>query len=176
MDIITIKKEIDPINFFDWGMECQDFNTNSLQVIGVSPITGISIAWKTVKPKFTLQYNSENSGQICGAGEYKLKMTNSHIQSLIQDAFKMQKLIQTIHFIRFINFNGQALEIERYIINNCIVSEYKFDYHVLTAMEEFSIVIIGNGDEQYRKVVRENGIVQGNIVTASYNVLRGVIK
>lgn len=177
MEIISIiNGNKDTINFFDWGIQCENFNTNSLQVPGVSPIIGFSMSWKTIKPKLTLQYNSENSGQIYGVGEYSLKMHNSHIQPLIQDAFKMQNMLAEVNFIKFINYNGQALEIERYIIKDCIVSSYKFDYNILKEIEEFEMTITGNGDEQYRKVVRQNGVVQGNIVTASYNVLRGVMK
>jgi hypothetical protein len=163
-------------NFFEWGLDCKDLSTTSEQVPGVEAIASFSFKWTTITPELSAHFNSKNIGRTYGVGQYNFEMFPSDNKSIIQDAFKKQTILSEVNFIKYINQEGKPLESERYIIKNAIIVNYSFESKPDQIGQRYSLMICGNGEEQFKEKIRDiDGTLKGSVVTSPYNVAKGVL-
>lgn len=157
------------VNFFEWGIRCNDFKTPSAQ-IDIYPIHKFSFQWKTQVPDIFTFSNLHNAGIISGIGEYSFEMKTSDNQAKIQDLYKKQKMIEEVHFVRFANHNGSVIETERYSIQKAIIGSYSFLARSEESAQSFKISIYGSSDEFIQTIRNEEGVVLGKYVTILNNI------
>jgi len=161
-------------NFFEWGIKCDELETNSVQSPGVSPIVSISFTWSTVQPDSVTYTNSENINRTRGVGQCTFEMYHSQNKCNIQDAFKMQTVLKEVEFIRFINDGGRAVENERYIFQDVTINSYHFESRPDQGTQKDIISITSKGDQRYIQTIQENGKSVGKKVTRLYNAQQGI--
>lgn len=153
-------------NFFEWGIESQELQTDSDQVKGVSPITKVSFSRAMVR----YHPNSQMSGStniVAGTGEYSFQMAQSNTKMM--DAFNLQTRLSKISFIRYSNSNGKLSEEEKYTAENAVITQYSFESSSTDGDAQiYKIKIAARGQETYRMLIRdENGDPSGYQVVSS---------
>lgn len=157
-------------NFFEWGLECEQLETNSDQAKGVSPITKFSFSRVMVRPQVNGQmYGHTNI--VAGTGEYSFEMAESN--SKLRDAFNLQTRLEKISFIRYLNNNGLSEE-EKYTAENAVITEYSFDSSPSAQqVQVYRIKISAVGKETHRKLVRDQeGNPSGYVVSNGNPLLK----
>jgi len=141
-----------------------ELDTASPKVPDVSPIAAVSFKWGTVQPEIVSQGGIETTKRIYGVGQCIFKMYHSNIKCKIQTAFQRQTLLPTVHFIRYLNENGQPAEQERYEYENVLITNYECICNE-DGVQIDTIQITSRGDYRYVQVIRENGKRMGQIVS-----------
>lgn len=150
-------------NFFEWGLECDQLDTDSERIKGVSPITQFSFSRVMIRPQINGQMYG-HSNVISGTGEYSFEMAESNTK--LRDAFNLQNRLEKLSFIRYLNNNGLSEE-EKYTIENAVITEYSFDSKSINQqMQIYRIKISATGKEIHKKLIRdENGNPSGYVVS-----------
>ena len=151
-------------NFFEWGIECVQLETDSAQVPGVSPISKVSFSRKMVRS----QSDSQIAGYtniVAGTGDYNFEMLHSN--GKIRDAFNLQTKLDSVSFIRYSNTNGQMSEEEKYTADNVVITEYSFESGSSDgSAQAYRVGVSSRGKEVHRKLVRDaDGNPAGYVVS-----------
>jgi hypothetical protein len=165
-----------PANFCEWGFYSEELGTPTpATFIHFLPIIGLKFKWYTKRPDYVEDYPSWASGQIYGVGEYTFETFHlvNHVQ--MQNAFLSQKILKKVEFHRFMNYNGERVQMASYTAHSCIITNYEFHYgHGMNYHgEKYKITIQATGDNQFNQIIRNNGLIVGNVITTPYDTSYG---